>query len=311
MIKKSFYLLVLFQIILTNCKSERLVQTECKCLKGSIDILKYKETFSDLDYKRKFVIDLPVFKENTMTMYVDSNLCIYTDKSLYNSSSLFELFYKFIKNPKRLKEYSSNPEYATVLVYSNSYGKPSLIKNQLDSIHQAYRRVLDTLRNHVSYLKFSKDLGDLTAEEFDEIESIYPYHIFFYPYKRSKGGDESENIYSAQDDEISLYVNKKNELLYEEDRIKLEDLKDTLKSFFSVNEASNIIIFHDRGTSPTFLKTIYEMVVTSNNELRAEYLNLVLEEFLKLNETDSLYIKALDKFPLDIEIKKVESFGDF
>lgn len=312
MIKKSFYLLVLFQIILTNCKSERLVQTECKCLKGSIDILKYKETFSDLDYKRKFVIDLPVFKENTMTMYVDSNLCIYTDKSLYNSSSLFELFYKFIKNPKRLKEYSSNPEYATVLVYSNSYGKSGLIKNQLDSIHEEYRRVLDTLRNEVAYLKYSKGLGDLTAMEFDEIESTYPYHIFFYPHKRSGENFSNmvENINSLQDNVIRVYVNVKNELLLKKNRIKLESLKDSLKSSLRMSEISKVIISHDRGTSPTFLQTIYENATSSIDELRAEYLNLLLEEYVKLSEMDSLYIRASKKYPVGIIIKEVESFKD-
>lgn len=304
-IKIKIHFSILF-IVLLNCRSEENTQVLIQCLKDGVDIKQFESTFSDLEYRKKHILSVPVYKANTLMLYIDTNSCVYSNKKLYEANDIFNLFYHFIENPKKISEYASSPKYATILLYSNSFGDAEFMKKHLDSIHSIYREVLNKLRLEACYQRYSKKIEDLSPLERENIEDSYPYNIFIYPYKRSnyskpnheKKADTLSNTYAK------ILVNRSNEILFREERVGLLDVKKAVKDFILSNSKVNLLIIeHDKKADSLFLDNVSSEIENAVLELRAEYLNKSTEEYTRLEKNSALYKEASSKYQLQIILR--------
>lgn len=118
--------------------------------------------------------------------------------------------------------------------------------------------------------------------------------------------EEQENIKIKERNIFNIIVNSNDLILVEEEIMSLDEIKDAAKKFIT-NEGKNpnssespqkaIISFQtDRGTSYDLYIAIRDQLKLAYAELRAEYLNLSLEEYYELKKNRKLpeYKEAYD-----------------
>lgn len=130
---------------------------------------------------------------------------------------------------------------------------------------------------------------------------------------------EDQKIELKQKNIFKVLVNSKNDLLVEDEPLKVEDIKDECKEFLtnwgdrggnpksSDNPSKAIVsIKTDRGTSYEAYIEVLDEIKRAYHEVRAEYLGISLQEYLSLDKDDKeskdyeLYNKARKEFPMQI-----------
>ena len=120
-----------------------------------------------------------------------------------------------------------------------------------------------------------------------------------------------------------VLINSKDMLLVEEERMDVSLLKEKTKEFLA-NRGRNsqlsdspqkavVSIKADRGTSYEMYIYVIDEIKTAYHELRAEFLGITVEKYLRLNKKNkgekAMYNKARREYPLQISEAEPTDYG--
>lgn len=181
----KYALVLVISLSITSCKGQ-VEDKENTCLIGSTKIEEFESSFSNITFKFFLEGVDSLAERNKLKLYVDTNRCVYVNKFLETNISLFELFSGFVENSSKRSDFPEHPNKATVIVYSNSFGKRDDMERQIDSIRFIYEKALNFVVEKKSRQLFNKNLNTLSYSEREVLEERYNFSFISLPFWREK-----------------------------------------------------------------------------------------------------------------------------